>query len=78
MKVFHYVGQVTDSEVGEPRVKFTRIKETLADTTVFCWKEPEDVTFIENEDVVEELAEPAFGRRAELIFNSSFEYYNIQ
>ncbi|KAG5889534.1 hypothetical protein JTB14_036625 [Gonioctena quinquepunctata] len=74
-KVLHYVGQVTDIEAGEPRVKFTRIKEIHADTTVFCWKEPEDVPFIENEDVVEKLAEPAFGRRGEFIFNSSFEYY---
>ncbi|KAG5868326.1 hypothetical protein JTB14_019159 [Gonioctena quinquepunctata] len=69
-KVLHYVGQVTDIEAGEPRVKFTRMKETHAYTTVFCWKEPEDV--------VEKLAEPAFRRRGELIFNSPFEYYNIQ
>ncbi|KAG5899878.1 hypothetical protein JTB14_012341 [Gonioctena quinquepunctata] len=73
-KVLHYVGQVTDIEAGEPRVKFILIKETHADSTVFCWKEPEDVSFIENEDVVEKLAEPAFERRGKLIFNSSFKY----
>lgn len=77
-KVLHYVGQVIDIEAGEPKVKFARIKEIHEDTSVFCWKEPEDVSFIENEDVEETLVEPALGRRGELIFNSTFQYYNIQ
>ncbi|KAG5871392.1 hypothetical protein JTB14_002067 [Gonioctena quinquepunctata] len=54
-KVLHNVGQVTDIEAGEIH---TNRRDTL-----FCWKGPDDVSFIENEDVVEKLAEPAFGKR---------------
>ncbi|KAG5870851.1 hypothetical protein JTB14_031932 [Gonioctena quinquepunctata] len=44
-KKLHSVGQITDIEAGEPSVKFTRMKEIHAHTTVFCWKEPEDVIY---------------------------------
>lgn len=76
-KIMYFVGQIIEVNEGEPLIKFTRRKEATNSKTVFSWSVPDDVCLVDSDDVVKILPEPTLGRRGELIFNISFQSYNL-
>ena len=64
-----FVGLVLNKDKDECEIKFMRAKD--AKKTVFIFREPEDKSWVDNEQIVSILLTPSMGNRDRYIFPES-------